>query len=117
MSPFVSRIGGFALAAAIAPAPAGATVYQVTNVTDVIWNTIGAGADPGHHTEFTPTGINDLGTIVGTAWAGPLDRSVVALIAPGLTSTTTYAAGNTGGGKPIQLDGYKVNNNAMPIRS
>ena len=111
MSPFVSRIGGFALAAAIAPAPAGATVYQVTNLTDVIWNTIGAGADPGHHTEFTPTGINDLGTIVGTAWAGPLDRSVVALIAPGLTSTTTYAAGNTGGGKPIQLDGYKVNNN------
>jgi hypothetical protein len=74
MSPFVSRIGGFALAAAIAPAPAGATAYQVTNLTDVIWNTIGPGSDPGHHTEFTPTGINDLGTIVGTAWAGPLDR-------------------------------------------
>ncbi len=111
MSPFGSRIRWFALAAAIAPAPAGATVYQVTNLTDVIFNTIGAGSDPGHHTQFAPTGINDLGTIIGTAWAGPLDRGVVALIAPGLTSTNTFAAGNTGGGKPIQLDGYKVNNN------
>jgi probable HAF family extracellular repeat protein len=111
MSPFVKRIGGFALAAAIVPAPAGATIYQMTNLPDVIWNTIGPGLDPGHHTQFAPTGINDLGTIIGTAWAGPLDRSVVALIAPGLTSTTTYAAGNTGGGMKIQLDGYKVNNN------
>jgi uncharacterized membrane protein len=111
MSTFVRRIGGFAVAAAIAPAPAGATNYQVTNLTDVIWHTIGAGSDPGHHTQFAPTGINDLGTIIGTAWAGPLDRSVVGLIAPGFGSTTTYAASNTGGGKPVQLEGYKVNNN------
>jgi hypothetical protein len=108
MSPCISRISGLALVAAIAPSPAGATTYQVTNLTDAIWNTIGAGSYP-NHTQFAPTGINDNGAIIGTAWAGPLDRSVVALIAPGLGSTTTYSAGNSAG--PVQLDGYKVNNN------
>jgi uncharacterized membrane protein len=112
MSPFASRIVGFALvAAAVSPPPAGAaSIYDMTNLTDVIFNTIGAGG-VGDHTRFVATGINDLGTIIGTASSGPLDRSVVALISPGLTSTTTFTASNDGLGRPIQLEGYKVNNN------
>jgi probable HAF family extracellular repeat protein len=97
-------------AAASAPTNA-APVYQMTNLTDVIWNTIGAGNDPGFHTRFAATGINDNGTIIGTASLGPLDRSSVVLIDSGLTSSTKFSAGNDGVGRAIQIEGYKVNNN------
>ena len=92
------------IVAALSSAPAGAAVYQITNLNDVVWNTLGQAA------KFVPTGINDFGTIIGTAWGGQLDRSVVALVNPGLTGVTTYKAGNDGGGHAIQIEGYKVNN-------
>ena len=105
MSLLISRIGRFCLVAAvIAPGSAwAADAYKITNLGGIISNEVGAG------TEFAPTAINDSGTIIGTAYGGALDRSVVALISPGLGSTTTFSAHNASG--PIQLEGYKVNNN------